>query len=132
MDRRDFLAASAAALACTARLSADEKAADKSREPDLVIKRHRGRLAFSPDSKVLAVANGPIGEAEGFCLIDHSASHHSFDKWTCACKASLGGLDAPTRGNGYDKLYGEDGATIVKVLKMNGADMLSCGMALAV
>ncbi len=51
-------------------MSADEKAAEKPREPDLVIKKHRGRLAFSPDSKVLAVANGPIGEAEGFCLID--------------------------------------------------------------
>jgi WD40 repeat protein len=70
MDRREFLGASAAALACTARLAADEKSAEKEREPDLVIKNHRGCLAFSPDSKVLAVANGPIGEAEGFCLID--------------------------------------------------------------
>jgi WD40 repeat protein len=70
MDRREFLAASAAALACTARLAADERAAEKPREPDLVLEKYSGAVAFSPDSQVLAVANGPIGNGHGICLLD--------------------------------------------------------------
>jgi WD40 repeat protein len=70
MKRREFLAASAAALACTARLAADENAAERPREPDLVLEKHSGAVAFSPDSKVLAVANGPIGNEQGICFLD--------------------------------------------------------------
>jgi WD40 repeat protein len=69
MDRREFLAASAA-LACTARLAADEKAAEKQREPDLVLDKYAGAIGFSPDSKILAVANGPVGDDEGICFLD--------------------------------------------------------------
>jgi WD40 repeat protein len=71
MDRREFLAASTAALACTARLAADEKAAEKPREPDLQIDiKYKGVIAFSPDSKVLAVGHGPVGDKEGICFLD--------------------------------------------------------------
>jgi WD40 repeat protein len=71
MDRREFLAASAAALACTARLAADEKAAEKAREPDVQLDtKYKGVIAFSPDSKVLAVGHGPVGKASGICFVD--------------------------------------------------------------
>ena len=71
MKRREFLAASAAALACTAQLAADEKTAEKPREPDLQIDtKYKGVIAFSPDSKVLAVGHGPVGEKEGICFLD--------------------------------------------------------------
>jgi WD40 repeat protein len=71
MKRREFLAASAAGLACTARLAADERAAEKPREPDLQIDtKYKGVIAFSPDSKMLAVGHGPVGETEGICFLD--------------------------------------------------------------
>ncbi len=72
MKRREFLAASAAALACTARLAADEKAVEKPREPDLLLSKYAGAIAFSTDSKILAVANGPVGNEEGICFLEAS------------------------------------------------------------
>ncbi len=70
MDRRHFIGVSAAGLACTALLVVDEEDGLKPREPDLVIERHGGVIAFSPDSKVLAVASGPIGDSYGVCFLD--------------------------------------------------------------
>jgi WD40 repeat protein len=40
------------------------------REPDLVLDNYGGAIAFSPDSKVLAVARGPVGDVEGICFLD--------------------------------------------------------------
>jgi WD40 repeat protein len=70
MDRRQFIGVSVAGLACTALLVADQVDELKPRDPDLVIDRHGGATAFSPDSKVLAVANGPIGDGQGICFLD--------------------------------------------------------------
>jgi WD40 repeat protein len=118
MRRREFLAASAAALVCTARLAADEKAAEKPREPDLRIKSHRGCIAFSPDSKVLAVANGPIGDEEGICFLDPASGKRLDDferatdvgttvgyKWPRILAFSKDGKWFAAGGEGYVALW---------------------------
>ncbi len=66
MDRRHFIGVSAAGLACTARLAADQKA----REPDLILEDYGGAIAFSPDSKTLAIAKGPAGDSDRICFLD--------------------------------------------------------------
>ncbi len=70
MKRREFLAASAAALAGTALVVAVQDDGPTPREPDLVLDRYGGAIAISPDSKVLAVARGPVGDVEGICFLD--------------------------------------------------------------
>jgi WD40 repeat protein len=91
MRRREFLAASAAALACTARLAADEKSAEKLREPDLVLERLVGAIAFSPDSKMFAVASGAIGDEFGICFVDPTTGKRLPDfERTIDVKTNLG------------------------------------------
>jgi WD40 repeat protein len=70
MRRREFLGASAILLTSGARVIGEEKSAVKPREPDHVIKGHGGYIAFSPNSKMLAVASGPIGDEYGICFLD--------------------------------------------------------------
>ncbi len=70
MKRREFLAASAVGLAGIALWVASQEDELKPREPDLVLDQYGGAIAFSPDSKVLAVARGPVGDKEGICFLD--------------------------------------------------------------
>ncbi len=70
MKRREFLAASAAALVGTALVVAVQDDEPTPREPDLMLDRYGGAIAFSPDSKVLAVSRGPVGDVEGICFLD--------------------------------------------------------------
>jgi WD40 repeat protein len=74
MRRREFLAATASVLAVGESgygWQTDAVATAKApREPDIVVKKHSGCMAFSPDSKRLAVANGSVGDKEGICFLD--------------------------------------------------------------